>query len=95
MKIQLFDKQPSNLNSYLLSYKLSNEGFNLYADSTVSEDGDFSHSGLFALIDKDGNIRSRYDEFGNPIIYYRALDEENSPNQIKELKDDIKKLLNQ
>ena len=75
--------------------KLSNEGFNLYADSTVSEDGDFSHSGLFALIDKDGNIRSRYDEFGNPIIYYRALDEENSPNQIKELKDDIKKLLNQ
>lgn len=75
--------------------KLSNEGYNLYADSTVTEDGDFSHSGLFALIDKEGNIRSRYDEFGNPIIYYRALDEENSPNQIKELKEDIEKLLNQ
>lgn len=73
--------------------KLSNEGFNLYADSTVNEDGDFSHSGLFALIDKEGNIRSRYDEFGNPIIYYRALDEENSPNQIPELKEDIAKLL--
>ena len=41
--------------------KLSNEGFNLYADSTVNEEGDFSHSGLFALIDKNGNIRSRYD----------------------------------
>lgn len=73
--------------------KLSNEGYNLYADSTLNEDGDFSHSGLFALIDKDGKIRSRFDEFGNPIIYYRALDEENSPNQIKELKDDIAKLL--
>ena len=74
--------------------KLSNEGFNLFADSTINEDGDFSHSGLFALIDKEGNIRSRYDEFGNPIIYYRALDEENAPNQIKELKEDIAKLLN-
>ena len=74
--------------------KLSNEGYNLYAASTMDEDGDFSHSGLFALIDKDGNIRSRYDEYGNPIIYYRALDEENSPNQIKELKEDIALLLN-
>ena len=73
--------------------KLSNEGFNLYAASTMDEDGDFSHSGLFALIDKDGNIRSRYDEYGNPIIYYRALDEENAPNQIKELKADIASLL--
>ena len=75
--------------------KLSNEGFNLYAASTMDEAGDFSHSGLFALIDKDGNIRSRYDDFGNPIIYYRALDDENSPNQIKELKEDIAKLLNE
>jgi protein SCO1/2 len=75
--------------------KLSNEGFNLYAASTMDEIGDFSHSGLFALIDKNGNIRSRYDDFGNPIIYYRALDDENSPNQIKELKEDIAKLLNE
>ena len=75
--------------------KLSNEGFNLYAASTMDEDGDFSHSGLFALIDKDGNIRSRYDSFGNPIIYYRALDEENAPNQISELKKDIAELLNE
>lgn len=73
--------------------KLSNEGFNLFADSTMDENGDFSHSGLFALIDKDGNIRSRYDDFGNPIIYYRALDDENAPNQIKELKEDITNLL--
>ncbi|MBT8259266.1 MAG: SCO family protein [Bacteroidia bacterium] len=75
--------------------KLSNEGYNLYAASTMDEDGDFSHSGLFALIDKEGNIRSRYDSFGNPIIYYRALDEENSPNQIKELMEDIAILLDE
>ena len=73
--------------------KLSNEGFNLYAASTMEEDGDFSHSGLFALIDKNGNIRSRYDSYGNPIIYYRALNEENAPNQIKEIKADIAQLL--
>ncbi len=73
--------------------KLSNEGFNLYAAATMDEDGDFSHSGLFALIDKEGNIRSRYDDYGNPIIYYRALDEENAGNQIQELKEDIASLL--
>ena len=59
----------------------------------MDEDGDFSHSGLFALIDKNGDIRSRYDSYGNPIIYYRALDEENAPNQIKELIEDITQLL--
>lgn len=75
--------------------KLSNEGFNLYADSARTEDGDFSHSGLFALIDKEGNIRSRKDEFGNPYIYYQSLDEEASPNQIPQLKEDIEKLLDE
>ena len=75
--------------------KLSNEGFNLYAESVMDETGDFSHSGLFALIDKEGNIRSRKDSFGNPLIYYQSLDEENAPNQISELKEDIKKLLNE
>lgn len=73
--------------------KLSNEGFNLYADATLDENGDFSHSGLFALIDKEGNIRSRLDDFGNPLIYYQSLDEENAPNQIDVLKEDIAKLL--
>lgn len=75
--------------------KLSNQGFNLYADTNLTEDGDFSHSGLFALIDKEGNIRSREDSFGNPLIYYQSLDEEESPNQIPLLKEDIKKLLNE
>ena len=37
--------------------------------------GGFEHSGFFALIDKDGNIRCRKDEFGNPILYYDGLEQ--------------------
>lgn len=76
-------------------YKLSNEGFKLYAGNGEVSHGGFEHSGLFALVDKDGYIRSRYDEHGNPIMYYRALDEHGFSNQIQELKQDIKLLLNE
>ena len=74
-------------------YDLSNEGFKLYAGKGEVSHGGFEHSGLFALVDKNGYIRSRYDEHGNPIMYYRALDEHGFGNQIKELKQDIKLLL--
>lgn len=76
-------------------YKLSNEGFKLYAGNGEEEHGGFEHSGLFALVDKEGNIRSRKDKHGNPIMYYRALEENGFPDQIKELKEDIKLLLNE
>ena len=76
-------------------YALSNKGFKLYAGKGEEEHGGFEHSGLFALVDKDGFIRSRKDEFGNPIMYYRAIQEESFPDQIKELKEDIKLLLNE
>ncbi len=76
-------------------YKLSNDGFKLFAGKGEADHAGFEHSGLFALIDKDGYIRSRYDQHGNPIMYYRALDEHGFPNQIKELKQDIKLLLNE
>ncbi|MCH3881072.1 MULTISPECIES: SCO family protein [Tenacibaculum] len=76
-------------------YKLSNHGFKLYAGKGEEDHGGFEHSGLFALVDKDGYIRSRYDEHGNPIMYYRALPEQTFPNQISELKKDIKLLLNE
>lgn len=77
-------------------YALSNTGFQLYAGKDEHKGhGGFEHSGLFALIDKDGYIRSRKDEFGNPIKYYRALDENDFPDQIQELKEDIKLLLNE
>lgn len=77
-------------------YDLSNKGFKLYAGKTGNEEhAGFEHSGLFALIDKDGYIRSRYDEHKNPILYYRALDEQGFSDQISELKQDIKLLLNE
>lgn len=77
-------------------YALSNQGFKLPAGKgDVKDHGGMYHSGNFALIDKDGYIRSRKDEFGNPIFVYRALDEFDLENQIKELKQDIKLLLNE
>jgi len=75
-------------------YALSNKGFKLYAGKGDEEHGGFEHSGLFALVDKEGYIRSRKDEYGNPIMYYRAIEEQTFPDQIKELKEDIKLLLN-
>ncbi|MFD0993889.1 SCO family protein [Tenacibaculum geojense] len=76
-------------------YKLSNHGFKLYAGSGDEAHAGFEHSGLFALVDKDGYIRSRYDEYGNPIMYYRALNEQGFDHQIQELKEDIKTLLDE
>ena len=77
-------------------YDLANKGFKLYAGASETQDhGGFEHSGLFALVDKNGYIRSRKDEHGNPILYYRALEENGFPDQIEELKEDIKILLNE
>ena len=70
-------------------FEIANKGFNLFAGENKKVNGGFEHSGLFALIDKQGNIRSRKDEFGNPIIYYDGLEEEG----VKQIKQDITKLL--
>lgn len=77
-------------------FNLSNNGFKLYAgiDENIAHGG-FEHSGLFALVDKKGVIRSRKDSQGNPILYYRAIEENGFPNQINELKEDIKILLDE
>lgn len=70
-------------------FKLANEGFKLYVGESQSPEVAFEHSGLFALIDKEGNIRSREDEHGNPLIYYNGLESKD----IQMLKEDIRKLL--
>ncbi len=70
-------------------YEIANKGFNMYAGENAKANGGFEHSGMFALIDKNGNIRCREDEFGNPILYYDGLEEKG----IKALKEDIKLLL--
>lgn len=53
-------------------YELANSGFNIYAGEDPAAEGGFAHSGYFALVDKEGFIRSRKDKFSNPIIYYRG-----------------------
>lgn len=81
-------------------YELANEGFNILAAENADAPGGFEHSGLFALIDKEGYIRSRTDDFGNPIVYYRGMiteaqgeNDHGEKEQISILKEDIKKLL--
>ena len=70
-------------------YSLANKGFNLYVGENNKVAGGFEHSGLFALVDKDGKIRCRKDAQGNPILYYDGLD----PVGVEAIKEDIKKLL--
>lgn len=83
-------------------YNLANAGFYIYAAENQDVLGGFEHSGNFALIDKNGFIRSRKDSFGNPIIYYRGIisetekiDDQGENEQISALKEDIKKLINE
>jgi protein SCO1/2 len=98
----------TNPNWHLLTgkkddiYALANQGFNLYTAEVQDVEGGFEHSGNFALIDKNGFIRSRLDEFGNPLIYYRGtvseaeqVNDDGEKEEISMLKEDIKKLLNE
>jgi protein SCO1/2 len=70
-------------------YNLSNKGFNIYVGENSKVAGGFEHSGLFALIDKNGYIRCRKDDYGNPILYYDGLDKKG----IREIQQDIQALL--
>lgn len=70
-------------------YDIANKGFNLYAGENSKVNGGFEHSGLFALIDKNGDIRCRKDDFGNPILYYDGLEKEG----VKAIQQDIAILL--
>jgi protein SCO1/2 len=70
-------------------FNLANKGFNLYAGENKKVVGGFEHSGLFALIDKNGNIRCRRDNYGNPILYYDGLDKKG----VRNIQQDINILL--
>lgn len=81
-------------------FELANVGFNIYAGENPDVEGGFEHSGNFALIDKNGFIRSRKDNFGNPKIFYKGIiseeekeDEDGQAEEISMLKEDIAKLL--
>jgi len=98
----------TNPNWHLLTgdkdviFELANIGFNLYTSQNEEVEGGFEHSGNFALIDKNGFIRSRITESGNPLIYYNGIiseeekiDDDGYKEEISMLKEDIKKLLNE
>lgn len=70
-------------------HELSNTGFNIFAGINPDVAGGFEHQGYFALIDKNGFIRSRKDNHGNPKIYYQGTD----VKEVEMLKEDIKNLL--
>jgi len=75
-------------------YTLANKGFNIFASVNPRVAGGFEHQGYFALIDKKGFIRSRSDSFGNPIVYYMGIDEEDvEVQEVDLLMEDIEKLL--
>ena len=96
----------SNTNWHFLTgdkqqvYNLARNGFNVFAEANPDVPGGFEHSGYFALVDKEGFLRSRYDIHGNPIVYYRGtvsiqekMDDNGEEEQITMLEEDIKKLL--
>ena len=81
-------------------YQLANKGFNIYASQAPNVPGGFEHSGLFALVDREGYLRSRKDKYGNPLVYYRGAiteaqgtNREGEEEQISLLREDIQKLL--
>ena len=83
-------------------YELAKTGFYLAVEENAEVEGGFEHSGNFALIDKEGYIRSRFDENGNPLIYYNGIiseeegiDNDGIKQQISILKEDIEKLLSE
>jgi len=75
-------------------YQLANSGFSIFARINPAVAGGFEHQGYFALIDKNGYIRSRVDRFDNPIVYYSGLDREDQEIQgVDMLLEDVKRLL--
>lgn len=81
-------------------YALARDGFFMIAKEEADAPGGFEHSGLFALIDTNGFLRSSIDNFGNPLIYYRAtitpeekVDDNGEEEQITLLSEDINRLI--
>lgn len=75
-------------------FDLANKGFNIFADINPDVAGGFEHQGYFALVDQKGYLRSRTDDFGNPIVYYLGIPEMELDVQGTDmLLEDVQKLL--
>lgn len=83
--------------------KVANE-FDIFVGEKDDQAESLNHSGMIALVDKEGNVRCRFGKDGMPILYYSGLnyEDENGKNpkldgkfqpDRKLLIEDIKKLL--
>ncbi|WKW47201.1 SCO family protein [Myroides sp. JBRI-B21084] len=63
--------------------------FNLYVGENSDAPGGFEHSGLFALVDKNGMIRARDIALNSDFPYYDGTNAEG----LKMLKEDIQQLI--
>lgn len=70
-------------------FELSNKGLNIFSGINPEVAGGFEHQGYFALIDKNGYIRCRKDNHGNPKIFYQGIEKK----EVQMLIEDIKLLL--
>ncbi|NJB82954.1 SCO family protein [Wenyingzhuangia aestuarii] len=70
-------------------FEIANKGLNIFAGLNPEVEGGFEHQGFFALVDKNGYLRSRKDNHGNPKIFYQGIEEE----EVALLIEDIKLLL--
>lgn len=78
--------------------------FNIYVGDEEDEGESLNHSGMIALVDKEGNVRCRYNKDNMPILYYSGLNYEDPEGKVPKLTgkyhpdreiliEDIKKLL--
>lgn len=72
-------------------YDLGLKGFFVNASEDEVAPGGFLHSEYFILVDRDGRIRSRLDEYGNPRMVYDGTNSEH----VQQLITDAELLLNQ
>lgn len=78
--------------------------FNIYVGDKEDKAESLNHSGMIALVDQKGNLRSRFDENNSPILYYSGLNYEDKEGKTtslvgkyhpdrEKLIEDIQKLL--
>lgn len=59
--------------------------FNIYVGDEEDEGESLNHSGMIALVDKEGNIRCRYNKDNMPILYYSGLNYEDPEGKTPKL----------
>jgi protein SCO1/2 len=76
------------------TFELAREGFSAYVGESTDSLIKFEHSGNFALVDREGYIRSRKDDYGNWMMVYNGVEENGIEPQLNEIIEDAQTLLN-